>query len=256
MMYKEKEINIANSLKSVGVLSNDIVMIHGDSGVAAQFTHVNSNHCVQELIRQIIEYFSPDGTVVVPTFSYSFTKNENFDVVNTPGKTGNFSECFRRYPFVRRSNHPIFSVAGIGKHFEKFEKSRTDDCFGKGTVFDLLYKLGAKIICLGCDFNKVTFAHYAEQCFGVSYRYMKNFSGSIIKDGNQNQLTTSYYVRNLEINSVLDLNLLKKKLISQGKLSTSNVGRFPILATKTNDFFDCSIQLLKKDEFALIKNEI
>ena len=85
---------------------------------------------------------------------------------------------------------------------------------------------------------------------------MKNFSGSIIKDGNQNQLTTSYYVRNLEINSVLDLNLLKKKLISQGKLSTSNVGRFPILATKTNDFFDCSIQLLKKDEFALIKNEI
>ena len=197
MIDKKKEINIANSFKSVGVLPDDVVMIHGDAGVAAQFTHIDSSQRVQELISQIIEYF-PEGTVIVPTFSYSFTKNENFDADNTPSEIGKFSEFFRRYPLIRRSSHPIFSVAGTGNHFEKFEKSRIDDCFGEGTAFDLLYKLGGKIICLGCDFNRVTFAHYVEQYFGVPYRYMKNFSGYIIKDGNQKQLTTSYYVRNVD----------------------------------------------------------
>lgn len=256
MIEKKKEINIADSFKSLGVLSNDIVMIHGDAGVAAQFTHIDSNQRVQELIRQIIEYFSPEGTVVVPTFSYSFTKNENFDVNNTPSKIGKFSESFRRYPLIRRSSHPIFSVAGIGNHFEKFEKSRIDDCFGEGTAFDLIYKLGGKIICLGCDFDRVTFAHYVEQYFGVPYRYMKNFSGCVIKDGNQNQITTSYYAREVKINSILDLNFLKKELIDQEKLLTSNIGRFSILAIKTQDFLDCSIQLLKNNKFALIKNEI
>jgi len=256
MIDKKKEISIANSFKDTGVLRNDLVMIHGDAGVAAQFTHIDSNQRIQELIRQIIEYFSPEGTVVVPTFSYSFTKNKNFDVDNTPSEIGKFSESFRRYPLMRRSSHPIFSVAGIGNHFEKFEKSRIDDCFGEGTAFDLLYKLGGKIICLGCDFDRTTFAHYVEQYFEVPYRYMKNFSGYIIKDGNQNQLTTSYYVRNVEINSILDLNLLKKELINKKKLLISNVGRFSIIAIKTQDFLDCSIQLLKNNKFALTKNEI
>jgi aminoglycoside 3-N-acetyltransferase len=255
MIDRKKEINIANSFKSLGILPNDVVMIHGDAGVAAQFTHIDPSQRVQELISQIIEYFV-EGTVIVPTFSYSFTKNENFDADNTPSEIGKFSESFRRYPLIRRSNHPIFSVAGKGNHFEKFEKSRIDDCFGEGTAFDLLYKLGGKIICLGCDFDRVTFAHYVEQYFGVPYRYMKNFSGYIIKDGNQKQLTTSYYVRNVEINSILDLNFLKKELISQKKLFTSNIGRFSIIAIKTQDFLDCSIQLLKNNKFAFIKNEI
>ena len=35
MIDRKKEINIANSFKSVGILPNDVVMIHGDAGVAA-----------------------------------------------------------------------------------------------------------------------------------------------------------------------------------------------------------------------------
>ena len=35
MIDKKKEISIANSFKKVGILPNDVVMIHGDAGVAA-----------------------------------------------------------------------------------------------------------------------------------------------------------------------------------------------------------------------------
>ncbi len=253
MLDKEKEINISSTLKHLGVLPNEIVMIHGDAGAAAQFTNLPLNQRVQELIRQIIEYFSPEGTVIVPTFSYSFTKNENFDVNNTPSEIGQFSETFRRFPFIRRSNHPIFSVAGTGKYFEKFESSRIDDCFGEGTVFDLLYKLNGKIICLGCDFNRATFIHYIEQSFGVDYRYLKNFSGCIINNNNKERLTTSYYVRNLEVNFELDLNFIKNELLVQEKLLTSMFGRFQVLAIKAKDFFNYSFKLLKNDPYIFIK---
>jgi len=249
-------ISIANCFKSIGIFPNDTVMIHGDAGVATQLTHIDRNQRLQELISQIIDYFTPEGTIVVPTFSYSFTKNEDYDVNNSPSDIGRFSETFRKHPLVGRSNHPIFSVAGLGKNFEKFKKSRVDDCFGEGTAFDLLYKMKGKIICLGCDFGKITFIHYVEQYFGVPYRYMKNFSGHIIKEGKKDQLTTSYYVRKLEMNSILDFNFLKKELTKQGKLLVSNMGRFPVLAIKTHDFLNCSIQLLKNNNFFLTKNEI
>ena len=48
MLDKEKEINISSTLKHLGVLPNEIVMIHGDAGVAAQFTNLPLNQRVQE----------------------------------------------------------------------------------------------------------------------------------------------------------------------------------------------------------------
>jgi aminoglycoside 3-N-acetyltransferase len=249
-------ISIANCFKSIGIFPNDTVMIHGDAGVATQLTHIDRNQRLQELISQIIDYFTPEGTIVVPTFSYSFTKNEDYDVNNSPSDIGRFSETFRKYPLVGRSNHPIFSVAGLGKNFEKFKKSRVDDCFGEGTAFDLLYKMKGKIICLGCDFGKITFIHYVEQYFGVPYRYMKNFNGFVIQNEAKIQLVTSYYARKLDINSVSDLTFLKRELINQGKLLTTNIGKFSVLATKTDDFFNYAIQLMKSNKFALIKDKI
>ncbi len=255
MITDKKEINIAYSFRNLGILKSDTVMIHGDAGVAAQLVNIEPSLRINELIRQIIGYFSPEGTVVVPTFSYSFTKNEYFDRVNTPSQVGLFSESFRKYSNVRRSNHPIFSVAGIGKNFEKFEKSEINDCFGANTAFDLLYKLGGKIICLGCDFHSgATFVHYIEQRLGVSYRYMKNFSGFIVNDAKKYPLKTSYYVRKLGTNSILDFSFLKKELINQGKLLTSNIGRFQLSVISTNDLLNCLTYLFKENKIIFLKD--
>lgn len=253
---KEQKIKIAHSLKKIRVFPDDIVMIHGDAGISAQFSHIEIKNRPKELVRQIIQYFYPQGTIVIPSFSYSFTNGEDFDVKNTPGAVGKFSEEFRLYPHnsIGRSNHPIFSVSGLGKHFKKFEKSRIDDCFGEDTAFDLLYKLNGKIVLLGCDFESTTFVHYVEQSFGVSYRFMKKFSGFLIKNNKKVPFTTSYNVRKLDVKT--DLNLLKKKLIRHKKLFTSKIGRFEILSVRAKDFFNCSIELMKSNKFALIKNAV
>jgi aminoglycoside N3'-acetyltransferase len=53
---------------------------------------------------------------------------------------------------VQRTRHPIFSVATIGLGAGEILEARLNDCFGPGTVFDVLQKRDAKIFCLGCGF--------------------------------------------------------------------------------------------------------
>ena len=197
--------DIFKSFRKAGIFPSDTVMIHGDSGVAAQFKIPSNINKIEYMISSIKSYFSNKGTVIVPTFSYSFTKKESYNKFSTPSDIGDFSNYFWKSEKVKRSNNPIFSVASIGKYSDEFANSRIDDCFGKDTAFDLLYKLNGKIICLGCEFNRITFVHYVEQKYNVHYRYFKNFSGYIYLNNKPIYLDTSYYVRNLQINSDCDL---------------------------------------------------
>jgi aminoglycoside 3-N-acetyltransferase len=245
------DIDIHAALRHVGVSPGEWVMLHGDAGVAAQFRTVAPALRLGHLIRHVVD-FVQGGTLVVPTFTYSFTKGEDFDPENTPSTVGQFSEAFRSFPGVRRTHHPIFSVAAIGPGAGAVLDARLDDCFGPGTVFDLLYRHDAKIVCLGCDFNKVTFVHYVEQEFGVFYRSPKPFTGCLVANGRRTPLTTSYVVRDMSIESVHDLRRLRAEAIRQGALRVGEVGRFPICAVSAREFHAVARDMLEQDEYALV----
>lgn len=246
------DIDIAAAMRQVGVSPTDWVMLHGDAGVAAQLRSIEAAQRLPHLLQQLIDFMA-GGTIVVPAFSYSFTKGEDFDVVHTPSDVGQFSEKFRVLPGVQRTRHPIFSVAAIGAGTPKLMNARLDDCFGSGTVFDLLYQHDAKIVCMGCDFSRVTFVHYVEQQYGVAYRYSKAFSGQLIDNGHATALTTHYLVRDLAIKSSCDLSWLKAEAIRRGVLMMGELGRFPVMAISARQFLSLSFELLKQDEHALIE---
>lgn len=248
-----QQFNVGAALREVGVYPGDTVMIHGDAAVAAQYRTIDPSKKVSHLIEEIFQYVGVEGTVVVPAFSYSFTKGEDFDVKSTPSNVGRFSEEFRLSAGVERSNHPIFSVASIGKYSNLFARSRNDDCFGEGTAFDLLMTLDAKIITLGFDIKKgVTFIHYVEQAYGVAYRYMKNFVGRLVCVDEQKMLTTSYYVRDQSIRSECELGLLRDRALIKAKLKVGEVGRLPIMSISARDLFEVANELLNEDRYALI----
>ena len=245
------DIDLHAAFRRVGVAPGDWVMLHGDAGVAAQFRSVEPALRLRHLLGQVVN-FMQGGTLVVPTFTYSFTKGEAFDPDNTPSDVGQFSEGFRCHPGVRRTRHPIFSVATIGPGAGAILDARLDDCFGPGTVFDVLHRHDATIVCLGCDFQKVTFVHYVEQACGVSYRSPKAFAGWLVAHGRRTALTTTYLVRDMSINSVHDLRRLQAETLRRGVLRVSEVGRFPISAIAARDFFSVASEMLEHDEYALV----
>ena len=121
-----------------------------------------------------------------------------------------FQRFLEKKKNVFRTNHPNFSFAIKGSHVKKYLKCKIDDAFGKGTVFDLFKKRDGKIICLGCDFNRITFVHHVEQLFGIKYRYLKDFYGKILLKKIK-YINSKYFVRKIKIVKGTDLKLLKIK---------------------------------------------
>lgn len=246
-------LNIGSCLSELGVNQNDVVMIHGDAGVAAQFKDIPHSQKLETLIEQFKIYFGNEGTIVVPAFSYSFCKGENFDLKETPSEVGMFSEFFRKSGNISRSNHPIFSVSTYGKLASIFSNSNNSDCFGINTAFDLLFKYDGTIICLGCELDRVTFVHYVEQKFGVPYRYFKTFTGLLKIEENFVGQDVTFFVRDESIDASCDLDKFKISAEKANKLRKSNFGRFPVYAIKARDFLSISIDMLKTDIYSLIK---
>jgi aminoglycoside 3-N-acetyltransferase len=137
------------------------------------------------------------GTLVVPTFTYSFCRGEEFDGRHTPSVAGTFTEFVRSQEGVVRSADPIFSVAAIGYLAHEVTRIRERTCFGPGSVFELLEQAGVKFLLVGTDYQKsLTYFIHLEKLFGVPYREDKLFSGSMVmNNGTRKHATFSYYVR-------------------------------------------------------------
>ncbi len=205
------------------------------------------------LIEAIEAAIGGDGTLVMPAFSYSFTKGEPFDIRNTPSAVGMLTERFRTWSGVRRTPDPIFSFATRGPLARELCAIPVKECFGAESVFAALHRLNAHIICLGCSLNRATFVHYVETAHGVDYRYKKVFSGTmILPDGQTADGSFVYNVRDLTRRSDADLRRLQKRLADDGKSRTVEVGRSRIIAVTASDLFDTAWKMLDEDPVSLI----
>ena len=245
-----KDIKLA--LKKCGVKKNDTIMLHGDAGVAAQLK-IKRRNKLGRLFDEIINYLGKNGTLLVPTYTYQVCKKKHFNVEKTPSELGLFSEYFRKRDKVSRTFNPIFSFAIYGKKVNYFKKSNYETCFGKNSVFDLFNKINGKIVCLGCDIDRITFTHHVEEFFKINYRYSKNFKIKLKYKENTKQINTSYFVRKKNIKNNINLKRLYKYLKKNKKIKESDFGRYNILSIKAKTFFKSCIKLLKKNNYSLIK---
>ena len=166
---------ISNILEKNGLKKGDNIFLHIDALVTAYVDGASLEQKIDTLISGFTNLIGKKGTLVLPTFSYSSTKNEPFNPSTTKSDVGIVTEYFRKRKDTLRSLNPIFSVASLGFLSKKFQNSSTTDCFGQGTCFDLMLKNNFWIITMGCSFDRITFIHYVDQYKNVTYRYFKNF---------------------------------------------------------------------------------
>ncbi len=245
---------VTDALRSIGIKPGSVVLVHPDAIVAAQFPDMTNERRLDLLIEAIDAAIGGDGTLVMPAFTYSFTKEEAFDICNTPSAVGMVTERFRTQPGVLRTADPIFSFTCRGPHAQELCALPVKECFGAESVFAALHRLNAHVIDLGCSMSHGgTFVHYIETAHGVDYRYKKEFSGTIVlPSGETSECSVVYNVRDLTRRSDADLRRLQKRLADEGKLRTAEVGRSRIIAVTTNDLFDTAWKILDEDPVSLI----
>lgn len=245
--------SVTELFKALGVKSGDCLMVHADSLASAQLIDVHSDKRMDALIDGIIDAIGgSQGTLVMPAFTYSATREELFDPVFTPSEVGQLTEVFRQRPGVLRSKHPIFSMAAIGNLATKVAESVITDCFGEGTAFDILFQENARIVCLGCSIDRVTFTHFVEQSAAVSYRYFKKFPARIQDTSGIISVNTRYFVRDLELDTNVRLNQLRRRLEQEKRFATQDLGRARMYCFKAKDFVKIANELLAKHPYALI----
>jgi aminoglycoside 3-N-acetyltransferase len=252
---------VSDALWSIGVRPGSVVLVHPDAIVAAQFSAMPAitpampnEHRLDLLIDAIESAVGSDGTLVMPAFSYSFTKGEPFDICNTPSAVGMVTERFRKRPTVRRTSDPIFSFACKGPRAQELCAIPIKECFGAESPFAVLHRLNADIIDLGCSLSRGgTFVHYVETAHGVDYRYEKVFSGKVISpNGETGECSVVYNVRDLTRRSEGDLRRLQQRLADDGKSRSVQLGRSRITAMTASDLFDTAWKMLDEDPCSLI----
>ena len=245
---------VGEAFLACGVAAGDLVMLHADASVAAQLPPMPVAERLDQVLDAVRGVLGLAGTLVLPSFTYSFTRGEAFDPRTSPSiGMGLLAERFRQSPGVRRSRHPLFSVAASGALAEAFASVPVDDCFGTGSAFDLLVRHDGWIACLACALDRATFVHHVEQRAGVGYRYFKNFAGRIDDAAGSEMVTCRYLVRDLARASETDLGRLRRRLEQLGRLRHVAVGRVPLIAVRARDFLAVATGLLAEDPAALIR---
>ena len=152
-----------------------------------------------ELIAALDELYSPLG-ILVPAFTYSFTKTGIYDRAHTPSEVGRFGEEIRlAFPPAQRTMNPVFSVIDCHSILKSDELSE-DTAFGRHSLWNHLNEIGH--ICVNVNLQVPlisTHLHFLEARQQVPYRYPKTFQGRVSTDGSDwTEMSYEYYVRDLD----------------------------------------------------------
>ncbi|MBT0742054.1 aminoglycoside N3'-acetyltransferase [Campylobacter lari] len=242
------------TLQNLGIKKGDILYIHSEIfnfGIPV----INLHDLQKNIIDCFFEAIGSEGTLIMPTFTYSFCDNQVYDKLNSKTKIGVLNEFFRKLPGVKRTNDPLFSFAIKGAK-EKLFLKETNSCFGENSVFDILTQQNAKLVLFGGKHVDHSYIHYIEEYMKVSYRFYKNFNGLIIdENGNKTNKNIMYYCRHLDMNSETSIDSILKMLTQDNNIQCENFANAEISIIDIKRFFDSGTKILAKNEKALLKQE-
>jgi aminoglycoside 3-N-acetyltransferase len=246
-MIKTSEEDIRILLDNLGVKNNDIVMIH-----SALYTLGHIENGADGFYRTLRKQIGKDGTIIVPTFTYSFRRNQIFDVRRTkvPNEIGVFSEFVRNRENVVRSPDPLFSMAAEGPKAEGLMKRESICSFGENSIYKKIFQENILIIGFGISYSTgfAAFMHL-EKLAAVDYRYNLELKGvSIDENGNKYNDKAIHFARNEELypNGKTNREPIGHAMEKAGISRCINYGSGKHIAIRTNSFEDFVLNKLSK----------
>lgn len=161
--------SLLRGIKNIGITKGDLVIVH------SSFKSMGlSGYGPADAVATLLESVGPEGTVMMPAFTYSYSGIwgvKPFNPDTTPGHgNGVLSETFRKHPGVLRSGHPAYSVAARGRYAGILTENRENaSALGEGSSYGEAKRLGAKILLIGVGSNRNSMLHHAEAAAGLPY---------------------------------------------------------------------------------------
>jgi aminoglycoside 3-N-acetyltransferase len=187
--------DLRRSLSKLPLNKGDVIFTHSNLGFFGRIEGVLGNAQIcQIFFEEIMAVLGENGTLIVPTFTYSFPRKQIFDSLVCPSAMGLFAEWVCCHPNSIRSEDPCYSVAAIGGNAASLVDCVPENSFGENSFFDRFYRAGGKVLNLNFDAGS-TFIHYVERELVVPYRFDKTFSGVSIRKGKIQSGSSTIWVR-------------------------------------------------------------
>lgn len=244
-MHDYSKKDLVNAFKKIGLKKNDTVICHSNVfKFGLPKGGLTKKNIYKTIFKAFLEVISPSGTLIIPTFTYSFSRGETYYPLKSKNVCGLFSEQFQNQKNIKNYLNPNQSFSVYGKQKNFFCLNPSLNSYDENSMWARLLKKNSKICNLNLNAGS-TFIHYCERKIGINYRFDKTFKG-LIKDRNINKkYISTLFVRKLN----------NKKNLPQFEIFTN-------IAKKKN-FYKISkvgrgfVGLIScKDTYNLIKNEI
>lgn len=170
---------ITNDLRKLGIQKEMTVIVH--SSLSSMGWVCGGAVAVVEALMNVI---TEEGTIVMPTQTSDLSDPKNwarppvpenwwpiirenvpaFHPDITPTRAmGEIVECFRTYPNVKRSSHPLNSFAAWGKHAEQIIAGHSlSFSFGEESPLKKIYDLDGYVLFIGVGYDSNTSLHLSE----------------------------------------------------------------------------------------------
>lgn len=248
--------DVVEALRDSGVDRGDAVFVHSNIGFFGELTGADGRADYVESFREAIRtVIGDDGTLVVPTFTYSFTEGEMFDPAESASEMGMLAEHVRTHPDSVRSVDPNFSVAAIGPLAARFTRDVPSHSFGRDCFWERFLAEDG----LFCNFNRdasSTAIHYVERCLDVPYRWDKPFAGTIRQDGSERRAVFYHYVRDLDNPAhEPDPAAFDRRASEAGVVDRAALGKGEVVCIGMRDLFDVVETSYLEDPSSLIAGD-
>jgi aminopeptidase-like protein/aminoglycoside N3'-acetyltransferase len=246
--------DLVAAFRGVGLGENDLVyfQICADPLGVPRGCESDEDLCAM-LWSALREVVGDGGTIVVPTYSFSFCRQEEFDVDESPTVSGlwndfpQFPEYVRRLPGAIRSADPIFSNAGVGPRAAELLSDLPHACLGEDCVHDRFRRAGGKICILGVGLYEAIFRHYVESVKRVPWRYDKLFTGYVREGDERRKEGWIYNVRIRAKNGDPDGHALEALARERGVCRAAPVGAGEVVAVDCAEYWELTVAELARD---------
>ena len=246
--------DILTGLRLVGLGAGDVAMVHSS---LSSLGYVAGG--ADAVIDALLEAVGPQGTVVVPTFTWGRFHQQHgftFDVAHATvaDEVGIIPETFRQRPTAMRSHHVCHSVAAIGPRAVQVMGQGVRS-FGPGSSFDALYQLDAWVVLLGVGFSACTALHMVEEYRQVPYRSYRGFGDCrvLLPDGTTEPSQAVEYLKHAGYEN--DFGKMDAVLAQAGVLRTVRIGAAEVTNVRMRDLFRVTMAHLQDDVGFLLTRE-
>lgn len=213
-------IRLKELASHLGINKGDRVYVTSDvKELLYGLMHHEDETDLSVLIDGIIDIIGEEGSLVFPTFNWSFCGGTPFDYYKTPCKTGSLGKIALKRDDFKRTKHPIYSFAVWGKDKEAMCALNNKSSFGSDSPFAFMVENGYRNLFIDKDLeHSFVFVHYVEQSVGhIHYRYLKDFTAEYTDENGITDIRTyDMNVRDLDMDVTNVIYAFEDEFIEKG----------------------------------------